>query len=165
MPHCIGVDLLVSERCVPGQSWNDPAERIMSILNLALQIVSLARERGSEDLESSIKRCGSMKQIRLALKDKPELQSEVTESVEPVKTLLKELFSQLDLCDEPFNVREPATNQALTEAFSFLHLFDDTIKRSDVSAKIMSSNEKLKEFLDHCCRCGTADVSDDAVAG
>ena len=42
-----GVDMLVSLRCVPQQSWTNPAERIMSDVNFALQGLSFTRRDAS----------------------------------------------------------------------------------------------------------------------
>ncbi|PKY55204.1 hypothetical protein RhiirA4_474517 [Rhizophagus irregularis] len=44
-------DLLVAVRTAPQQSWANPAECIMSILNLGLQGVSLVRENMSDGME------------------------------------------------------------------------------------------------------------------
>ena len=44
-------DLLVAGRCAPGQSWMNPVERIMSLLNLALQNVALERDASSMEVE------------------------------------------------------------------------------------------------------------------
>ena len=37
-------DLLIAARTAPQQSWTNPVERIMSILNLGLQGVAIIRE-------------------------------------------------------------------------------------------------------------------------
>lgn len=48
----LNLDMLVSCRCAPGQSWSNPVERIMSILNIGLQNVSTEREKCSPEVES-----------------------------------------------------------------------------------------------------------------
>ncbi len=40
----LNLDLLVLARCAPGQSWQNPAERVMGILNVALQNCSTERQ-------------------------------------------------------------------------------------------------------------------------
>lgn len=47
----LDLDLYVAARCAPGQSWINPAERVMSILNIGLQNCALSREKGSTELE------------------------------------------------------------------------------------------------------------------
>lgn len=46
----LDLDLYVAARCAPGQSWINPAERVMSILNIGLQNCALSREKGSTEL-------------------------------------------------------------------------------------------------------------------
>lgn len=45
------LDLLIAARCAPGQSWTNPVERIMSLLNLGLHNVSLERDASTEAIE------------------------------------------------------------------------------------------------------------------
>lgn len=46
--HKLDVDMLVLGRTAPGWSFRNPAERIMSQLNLALQSVGVMREHAGE---------------------------------------------------------------------------------------------------------------------
>ncbi|WAR11597.1 hypothetical protein MAR_025777 [Mya arenaria] len=52
----LDLDCLVVLRTAPNHSWMNPAERCMSILNLALQHVSLCREDMDEEIEKYVKR-------------------------------------------------------------------------------------------------------------
>ena len=60
----LDLDMIITGRCAPGHSFTNPAERIMSILNLALQNVATERSKGNDDFEKEIKSCNSMQQIR-----------------------------------------------------------------------------------------------------
>jgi hypothetical protein len=55
----LNLDMLIAARCAPGQSWCNPAERIMAILNLGLQNCALERTKCSDDVEKKLKRCSS----------------------------------------------------------------------------------------------------------
>jgi hypothetical protein len=44
----LNLDMLILARCAPGHSWRNPAERIMSLLNIGLQNCALERERSTE---------------------------------------------------------------------------------------------------------------------
>ena len=57
-------DFLVVARTAPTQSWTNPAERVMSVLNLALSNCALSRETMSEEFEKKMKKCGSMSGVR-----------------------------------------------------------------------------------------------------
>lgn len=54
--HKLDLDLLILARTPPGNSWKNPAERVMSVLNLALQSVGMMRVAAEEPFESRIKR-------------------------------------------------------------------------------------------------------------
>ena len=56
--------MIIAVRTPPYNSWKDPAERIMSISNIAMQGVGLAREKMSNETEQQLADCSSMKQIR-----------------------------------------------------------------------------------------------------
>ena len=47
----LDLDMIITGRCAPGHSFTNPAVRIMSILNLALQNVATERSKGNVDFE------------------------------------------------------------------------------------------------------------------
>ena len=51
----LDLDYLILARNAPGHSWRNPAERVMSVLNLGLQGTGVMREESSS--EDKIKRC------------------------------------------------------------------------------------------------------------
>ena len=57
------LDMLVVARTIPHLSFRNPVERVMSVLNLALQNISLCREH-LPDLEEQLKGCNPMGAIR-----------------------------------------------------------------------------------------------------
>ena len=63
----------------------------MSILNLGLQSVGLMRTQGSERAEQKLS------QIRAAVVDDSSLADEISDSIEPVKILLSDIFQRLHL--------------------------------------------------------------------
>ena len=56
-------DMLIALRTTSHQSWNNPAERIMSILNLALQGVALVCEIMSEDMKALFNKASTLEEI------------------------------------------------------------------------------------------------------
>ena len=86
----LNLGMYILARCAPGHSWINPAERIMSILNLGLQNVSLEHQQGSEVTEKALKDCKSMNDIRkLAEKD--------MKNVGSTKTWLKKHICNLEI--------------------------------------------------------------------
>ena len=53
-------DSLVVARTAPTQIWTNPAERLMSVLNLALSNCALARQLMGEVVEKNMGKCNSM---------------------------------------------------------------------------------------------------------
>lgn len=60
----LDLDLLVAGRTAPGHSWLNPCERIMSLINLGLQNVSLTPSECSSDMEQVLRVCNSMADVR-----------------------------------------------------------------------------------------------------
>ena len=50
----LDLDLLIALRTAPSNSWANPVERIMSIVNVGLQGVGVMRKKMSEELEDII---------------------------------------------------------------------------------------------------------------
>ena len=87
------LDYLVAVRTPPYNSWKNPAERVMSELNLALQTVGIMRQKmSSATLEKILEGCNSMKAIRSAAESHHGLQEEFKDSLQPAKVLLSALF-------------------------------------------------------------------------
>ena len=81
----LDLDYLCASRTAPHHSFRNPAKRVMSVLNLGMQSVGLARRQLEEEVETEIQRCTTMSQIReLALK-KPSIKECLLDSVSPVK--------------------------------------------------------------------------------
>ena len=59
----LDLDLLCAAWTVPNQSWRNPVERIMSIVNLGLQSVGIMRKEIPAEAEKVLKNCNSIKQI------------------------------------------------------------------------------------------------------
>ena len=70
-------DVLIAVRTPPYNSWKDPAERVMSILNIGLNSVGLTRGGADEDVEDLLASRKNMKEIRALGEDKPHVQEAV----------------------------------------------------------------------------------------
>jgi hypothetical protein len=65
----LDLDTMVVMRTAPTQSWGNPIERVMSVLNLGLQGVALARdELVGGTFEKEFKKCNGMSAVRLVAK-------------------------------------------------------------------------------------------------
>lgn len=60
----LDLDMVIACRCAPHQSYNNPAERMMSFLNLGLQNVSLTRKEMEIGHEMKMKSMSTMSAVR-----------------------------------------------------------------------------------------------------
>jgi hypothetical protein len=97
----LNLDLLVAVQTAPNNSWLNPCERFMSILNLGLQCVSTTREKVSTEAEAILKSCNSIADIRKEADSKPLLKKAAADSLEPVISLIEERFRRLSLNTGP----------------------------------------------------------------
>ena len=59
----LDLDMLVAARTAPGHSWANPVERVMSLLNLTIQNVAVARDAMNEVIERKVS-CSTMADVR-----------------------------------------------------------------------------------------------------
>ena len=71
----LDLDFLCVARTAPHNSWRNPVERMMSILNIGLQGVGLMRKEMGQRTESELSKCNSEAQVRAATEKMPELYS------------------------------------------------------------------------------------------
>ena len=95
----LDLDFLCAVRTPPYNSWKNPAERIMSPLNIALQGAGVVRSKTA--FEDNLKSCNNLKQIREIATQIPQIKEAITDSVEAPKALLYSLFNRLKLKGEP----------------------------------------------------------------
>ena len=63
----VNCDILIAVYTCPYQSWTNPAERVMSVLNLALQNTSLQRKEMSSEHEKLVKNKSTVKEVRAGI--------------------------------------------------------------------------------------------------
>ena len=101
--------MLIHARCTPRHSYTNPAERVMSILNLGLQNCALERKALTEEAEKDIKKCGSVAEIRGRAENDPDFKTNWVSTMEPVQSLVRNRFLKLQLKDRPFQAVDPLT--------------------------------------------------------
>jgi hypothetical protein len=154
-----GMDLLVSERCVPGQSYLDPAERTFSKLNCALQCTSLERTRSPREVEQLIHHTGSMSAVRKVAEDNPSVpvQEELLKSMQQPIQELTHLFQKVQYGGNLVKVGKVADDISMQTVFDTIHKIDPEITMADV--QVMHEMHKkfpaLKEFCASHCRFST----------
>ena len=120
----------------PFHSWMNPVERIMSVINLGLQRVGLARKEMSDNDEQLLEKAGNMKEIRAVATKHPKFREAVIDSVARPKICLTQVLSRLKLKDEGFSVFNAATQEAMDQCFTALKEVDDTIESTSITKKL-----------------------------
>lgn len=147
------LDFLCAARTAPCHSWRNPAERVMSVINLGLQCVGLMRSEMNQEKEAVVANCNNTTQLRQIREKKPEIVSAVRDCIEPVKILLSTIFQRLKLHDKPFQSFAAATEDQMKDLWSELESIDVSLKYgTQYRKKCLDSHPSLVEFINHCCQ-------------
>ena len=147
--------MIVAVRTPPYNSWKDPAERVMSILNLGAQAVGLMRE--NTDIENLLGNCSGLKALR-KLHDENlglDVKSKILQSVEPCKSLLQNVFRRLTYSSIPLETYQPASEDEIEGLWGEMQKIDNSLLRTDTQ-RIKIAN-KL-DFQDFCINTAGIDI-------
>ena len=142
-------DYYLSMRCVPGQSFKDPAEHVMAVLNLAQQCVALDRRNMAPEEESAIKNANSMAAIREVISEQPGdgLRDAVLLSTKPATDLLGGLYRKAVFSGRHLEVHEPAPESDLDALFRIFTKISPTLKRTDTTRKALEADAAYQKFI------------------
>lgn len=149
----LDLDYLCAARTAPYHSYRNPVERIMSIVNIGLQAVALAREKMPEDMEAEAAKCNSMKALRAVAGRNKEFCGVALDSLSPVKVLLSKLMMRLELKQQKFSLFIAATDEEMDDFWTTLVALDsefDRGRQDKITAKDLG--RVLSEFNAHSCR-------------
>ncbi|XP_041378644.1 uncharacterized protein LOC121390784 [Gigantopelta aegis] len=148
----LNLDMLLLGRCAPGHRYVNPAERVMSILNIGLQNVSLEQAKSSDEVEALLKKCNSVADIRTMATKNPHIKPAWLELVQPLQSLIQNRFLRLKLKEEPIGVLNPVTDEELEEfKHGLSELFPDL--QLDKLQKVHTSKvESYNNWMDNHCR-------------
>ena len=142
----LDLDMLCCARTAPSQSYHNPAERVMSVLNLALQNVALVRDTMTPAFEIQVKSLTSLKKLREAAGQNKSLHAAYSESINGPQTTIKGRFGKLKWKDENFKLNEPATAEDMQQQAALLQVIDPNVNSDPTTWE----SEAIKAFLqDH----------------
>ena len=144
------LDMICVARTPPQNSWKNPAERIMSILNLGFQSLGLMREK-TEHYEKQLDSANSLGEIRKLAEKYPTVEEDVLDSVEPVRILLSNVITRLKWKDKNLKVFNPATEGEIFDLRREILKIDQDIKVTDSTQQDIKKRKLFVSFLnDHC---------------
>ena len=145
----LNLDYLCAARTAPHNSWRNPVERMMSILNLGFQSIGLMRSHMSEPAEAALKNCNSVALLRKA--GEP-FKDEIAKSLESTISLLSDVISRLQLKGKKFQLYESSSSEDIDNFWEVLQLIEPLLTRNDTTKKDITNKDGLKAFYEHCCR-------------
>ena len=145
----LDLDFLCAVCTPPYNSWKNPVERIMSILNIAFQGMGVVR--GETAYDDQLKNCNNMKQVRSLAQSVPELESAVLDSMENTKALAYSLITRLKLKDEPFQTFLAASQDEMKEFQDKVKLIDNSIDPAMTKKQQVMEKEMFQEFFEGDC--------------
>lgn len=143
------VDLLIALRMAAGQSFANPVERIMSVLNIALQNVAIMRVPMSEGVESVLKSCGTMDAIR---KKEQQVGEEWGKSVQPTIDTLAGRFARCSLKDVPFIIQPPTTQAQIKSVIDTMLQIDPNLEAHKLQKAHTTGKAQYQDFKRMHCR-------------
>ena len=148
------------------QSLRNIVERVMSILNLAVQSIGIMRSEMAADMEKQVKNANSIEELRSIAEKHPALKKALLQSVQTPMDLMSSTLSRLSLKGEPVTVLPAASHDEIDEMWTNMSFVDASMQRAETQASI-KNKQQLKALCDHCCqsrhyfftikKCGAAD--------
>ena len=112
------IDYLIAVRTCPNQSFRNPVERIMSIINLALQGVGMMRSSMPEQFEKSMNSVSSLQDLRDQAAKDPQFGLALQDSMRGASHVLERLVHRLRLKYVPFTTGNAASEAEIEEVSS-----------------------------------------------
>jgi hypothetical protein len=140
----LNLDMLIAGRTAPGHSWLNPAERIMSILNIAVQNVALSREQCNSEIEQILKSANSMSDIRKRAQNNQEVKRAWMEAIKPMEEILKDRTGRLVLKEQPFQVHNAASDDDVREFENEVHNVIPDVEIGKYQERFLGSKAGIK---------------------
>lgn len=153
----LDLDFLCAVRTPPNFSVINPAERFMSTANIALMGVSLARNHLGKD-EAKVRSLLSKKQWRDAESKHPNVNYRklALDGTKDARELLKTRFESLNYKGESVEVKEPASEEEISE---LKRKISDTWSQINMNGKLTKADvlrvQSFKDFFENHVRCTT----------
>ncbi|PKC15019.1 hypothetical protein RhiirA5_408735 [Rhizophagus irregularis] len=144
-------DMLIAVRTAPHHSWTNLAERIMSILNLGLQNVSIMRNTMSDESEALFDKADTLDEIRNKASKNSNLEKELRDCIKDVQNLLHNHSEKLVLKNQYFKCYNAANKHDINSLFQSILKVDPSLIRSEITQAQLTRHTELISFMKtHC---------------
>ena len=141
----LDLDYLCAVRTAPFHIWRSPVERIMSIINLGLQSVGLARKEMEQDYERLASKASSMKDFQKFAEKEPGFH-EFEAALDSIA------YVKLQLKGRDFQIFLAASDQELETFSGSILLVDESLRIPSINKAQIGQYPQLEAFIQHCCR-------------
>lgn len=143
----LDLDMLIACRTAPNQSYNNPAERVMSLLNLGLQNVALSRNDMLPGFEMQIRSMNSLKLFRKRASE--QMKEALKESLQEPLSTVKQIFSRLQRKNGQVYVHDACSTNDMIEMKSLASVISPSI---DIEAKNAKQDPRIIDFMERHCQ-------------
>lgn len=133
--RALDLDFLIAAQTAPHNSFRNPVEHIMSLLNDGLQAVGVMREMKSDEFEAVLKKANSIEEIRKIATEKETFKEEFLSSMSSPIELIKSTFSDLNRKGSPVQSLEPATKEDIERLFAKIIPVDSSAQMTDTNSE------------------------------
>ncbi|PKY33662.1 hypothetical protein RhiirB3_452741, partial [Rhizophagus irregularis] len=140
-------NMFIAVRTAPHHSWTNLAERIMSILNLGLQNVSIMRNTMSDESEALFDKADTLDEIRNKASKNSNLEKELRDCIKDVQNLLHNRSERLVLKNQYFKCYNAANKHDINSLFQV----DSSLTCSETTQAQLTRHTELISFMKtHC---------------
>ncbi|XP_066928996.1 uncharacterized protein [Clytia hemisphaerica] len=147
----LDLDLLIALRTAPSNSWANPVERIMSIINIGLQGIGVMRTKVGDEFEKAVGKAKTLKEIREVVAA-GNFNDELTRTLQDPMVLLQNQMKRLNLKTNAFKTFSPAASDEIDKLWANCLQVDDGINRDDTTKKGMKENAAYHQFIKKHCK-------------
>ena len=147
--------MLIAVRTCPTQSWVNPAERCMYLLNLALQNTALERETMEVGFEDLIRNKTSMKQVRDKAERNENLEAEFQASMESPIKIVNHRYERMCLKDTYIKTYKSASNATIENLVKLIVEIDPNVNLSTATKHSMSNLPQYQKYFQRHCLAST----------
>ena len=152
----LNLDMYIAVRCAPCQSYMNPAERCMSVLNVPLQGVELSCTQISDICKGIFTRRSTLKQVRTAAQKNSVFKDEISQSLSEPINILAGRFKRTQYCTSHVEAFAGASSDEIDNVEEALNIFLTGDERQGSLFQEIAQNAKkfpkLIHFMDTHCR-------------
>ena len=145
----LDLDMLVAIRTAPNNSWVNLAERVMPLLNLALQHCSLQRDVMPDNMEKKMKNKGSLSAVLNCAEVTQGFKEVYAESMRNVSETANRRFQRMFLKEKQLKTMNACSQEEIEDMLQPIKLLTGCeVLNSKSTSKEIRSQKELMHFMD-----------------